>query len=117
MSAVIERERHHAGIVDEHVDAAELGLGEVDERLHVGAARHVDSAEACRAALGLDVGDELFEALRTPRADHDLGAALGEQAGRGLADAAAAPGDGDDFSFDVAHDLSPFRTVAIAAPE
>jgi hypothetical protein len=52
------RERHHSGIVDEHVDRSELRLCEGNERLHVVAVRDVEGL-----AKALHSGDPAFDAL------------------------------------------------------
>ena len=86
-----------------HVDAAELGLREIDQGLGVLAAGHVDGAKARGAALRRYVSHQLLEALGAARTHHHVGATLRQQAGDGLANAARSAGDDNDFPLDARH--------------
>ena len=50
-----------------------------------------------------DFGGQVFQAIRTARAEDDAGAVPRQFTRGGFADAAAGAGDGDDFSFDSGH--------------
>ena len=95
------RERHQPRIVDHHVDLAELLLGELHERLHIFAIGHVQRAIGSRPAFGLNIGYDLLKAVDPPCAKHDISAAPGQKPRGHLTDAAARPGDGDDFPLQV----------------
>ena len=55
-----------AGIVDEHVDAAERLRGPVDAVAHRAAVRHVEADGDRFPALGLDLARERFEPVHAP---------------------------------------------------
>jgi hypothetical protein len=89
-----------AGVAHEHVEPPELRHGQADESFEVVAGGDVHGAgDGAPAALADLLGD-LVEPRRSPRAEHDGGAPLGEQAGGGLADSAARSGDGHDLAAD-----------------
>jgi small subunit ribosomal protein S12 len=82
-------EQHHARVVDERVEPAELGDGplhRVDRLLLVG---HVDLERDRPAAVGLDRRDQRVEPVPAPRGDRHGGAPGGERPRRRLADPAA----------------------------
>ncbi|MNG30985.1 hypothetical protein D3C84_1167150 [compost metagenome] len=61
--------RHDPGVVDQHIDPAELLQGEVDEGLGVFPAGHIQ-APACGAAAGLaDFRHQALQAFATPCAE------------------------------------------------
>ena len=84
-------ERHDPGVVDQHVDRAELRLDLVEEALERRAVRHVDDPAEHRRALALH-GDLVQVADGHGRAD------AGEQLRRRGADATPAAGDDDDLA-------------------
>lgn len=82
-----------AGAADEHVQATESVDGCGDERLEVIAAPHVGLlADGCPAGL-FDPAGDVGEPVAPARPERDPGAALRQQQGGRLADAAAHPGD------------------------
>jgi hypothetical protein len=101
------RDRHHAGVVDQHVQAPEALTGQLDERGHVLAPAHVGGHRRDRAAVGGDAGSHRLQARGSAGPEHDAGAALGQQLRSRLADPAAGPRDGDDLLLDAAHALAP----------
>ena len=88
------------GVVDEDIDAAELfeRLGEA--RLDLLFARHVHRDGQRLAAALLDFPFERGELVRAARRQHQARAVLGEQQGRGAADALRRPGDNGDSLLD-----------------
>ncbi len=90
-------QRHHAGIVDDHVDASETFERMGGEGLDVRAARHVQRPGLGDAAARRDVGHDALEPVGAAGAQQHRGAAVREQPRRGFADAAAGAGDEDDF--------------------
>ena len=100
--------RHEAGVVDDHVDAAVRLHSAIHQALDLLARSDVglnDSVLAERQLLG-----ERLKPVETARAQHELGAALGEMSGGGLAEPAARAGDDDDFILDAfCHDQFPFQ--------
>ncbi|NYD67647.1 hypothetical protein BJ972_002166 [Agromyces atrinae] len=89
-------EQHHAGVVDEHVEAAEA----VDDALHggfgLGAHRDVGDDGEGDPARRLDLGDESVESVAAAGDDGDRRTLARESEGRGSADATARPGDEGD---------------------
>jgi hypothetical protein len=77
-------QQHHAGVVDDDVDAAELARGALDGRLRLLAVGDVglDRQPA-------DVGGQRVEAVLAPRDPRHRRALRGERARRRLADPAA----------------------------
>ena len=76
-----------AGVVDEHVDAAELAARAVDDRLDLGRVADV-AAEAERAdAERAQLLGGLLAAVDVARAEDEVGARLGEAFGHLPADA------------------------------
>src|SRR3954451_6764004 len=98
------RERHQAGVVDEHVQAPKALPDEVDEGGHLLTARDIKGLVLDLAAMMANVGRERLQPLGAARAQDDGCTALGEQARGGLSDAAARARDGDDLAFDLRHD-------------
>src|SRR5690606_31393145 len=96
-------QRHHAGIVDDHVDPAELLAGVVDEGLGALAAGDVQPAEQCRTARLVDLSGECLQTFHPSRTQYDLGALVRQQTRGGFADATAGTGYEDDFAADVRH--------------
>ena len=77
-----------AGDVPHDVDAAEVGLGAVDERVDIGALRHVDALGHGLAAVGLDLLGGRLRAGLVDVAAHDRRARGREHVRRGLPDPA-----------------------------
>ena len=86
------------GVVDEHVDAAQLRLGALDEVLQVLHAPHVGLDADGAAAERLHGLDGLLEGAGLAGGDGDVGAGLGQAQRDRAADAAAAAGDDGDFA-------------------
>jgi hypothetical protein len=99
------RERHHAGIVDEHVDSP-VGLdGRLHQLAHVLPLRHVRDHRSGLAARFGDLGRQCFDPVGAARPEDDAGASCGEIAcGRG-AHAARCAGDDDYLTRDVVSHL------------
>ena len=110
---LLSRDEGEAGVVDEDVDAAELGDGAIDHRLDLLGLGDVKIEGEGAAAEGADLfGDggcaapgsvafglrEVF-VRAGERGDDDVCAVFGEADGDGAADAAHAAGAGDDGDF------------------
>ena len=83
------RQGHHARVVDEHVDSAELADRTVDQSGDVVARGHVDRARNGRSAVRVDLPGDVVEPISPPRREHDL-VPFGTQPGRGRLPNAAA---------------------------
>ena len=97
VSRVAGHGRADAGVVDEHVDPAELRHRLVDQALALLGVGHV-GRDRVHAAAGRAhrVGDAL-ELLDPAGAEHDVGAGLGEAVGERDAQPARGTGDDDDL--------------------
>ena len=86
-------EQHHPGVVDDGVEAAELGDGALDQRLGLGAVGDV-GLDRQRATAGVaDLGDQLLQPV-DPAGRHRDRRAFAREPLRGrLADAAGGAGD------------------------
>ncbi len=82
-----------AGIVQHHVDHAELRLGAVERGLDTGTIGHVQYHGVCLSALGLNGLCKLRQPLGAPRREHYAGASLRSHAGQMGADTAGGAGD------------------------
>lgn len=91
------RQRHHAGVVDDHVDPAVPPHGLLGERDHVHAVGDVQAACVDAAARLLDLLRERLQALLAAGADDHLVAFASQAQRGGLADAAAGAGDQNDL--------------------
>ncbi|MCY1370109.1 hypothetical protein D9M69_571870 [compost metagenome] len=87
----------HAGVVDQHVDRAELRFDGVEHRAHRVGVRHVGLHREGTNAGGLQLGNQRF-GRRGARGvvDGDGEPVSGEPAGDGGADAARGAGDEGD---------------------
>ena len=92
-------EQHHARVVHEDVEAAELGLRLPDERVRLLLVGHVELAHQRPAAVRLDPSPELLQPVHPPRAERDRGALSSKGHGRRLADARRRPGDSGHPAF------------------
>ena len=92
-----------AGVVDEHVDRAEVVPGGLHERLDLLVVGHVagDGEEA--AARGLDERGRIAEAVEAAGGADDVGPALRQRRGPGDAEAVAGAGDDDRLAFHREH--------------
>ena len=92
-----QRGRHDAGVVDQHVDAAEGRFGRIEQRLHVARIGHVGLDCDGGAAVGKHACHQLVcRRLAAGVIDDDLHAVARQAAGDGRADAArGARDDGD----------------------
>ena len=86
----------HAGVVDQHVDVAELGHRRVDQRLALVGVGDVGlHREHPAAGVAHQLG-RLLQPVGTAGAEDHVGAGLGQPAGEGHAQAAGGAGhDGD----------------------
>src|SRR5579859_1718465 len=97
---------HDAGIVEEHVELAEVNDDRVHHRLDLRLVGYVEQIGLGLAALRGDFGDDGVELVLAPRGDRHLRALGGEMARCLGADAGAATGDEDDLILDAfAHDI------------
>ena len=87
------RQRHHASVVDQDVDAAELELGEVHEGVNIIEVDNIERSIADEAAGALDLVRKAFQPVRPSSAKHDACAMLGEHSGGPFADTARSAGD------------------------
>jgi hypothetical protein len=103
----------HAGVVDQNVDGADLGLDALDEGAHAGRVRHVAGHGGRLAAGGANVRRGLFGAGGVAAVDDDMGAGFRQSAGQRPADAAGRAGDEGDAAveaeklFDEGHGNTP----------
>jgi hypothetical protein len=98
VSACDRPEQHHAGVVDEDVEAAELRVGGADEapgRLLVG---NVDLDRQRAAAVRLDPPGERVDPVLAPGAERDRAALGRERQRRCLADPGRCAGDRCDLA-------------------
>jgi len=107
-------EQHHARVVDEDVEPAELVDGPLHGRLRLLALRDVGLDHERGAARVAQLRGQRVEALLAPRHERDGGAAGGELAGGGVADAAGRAGDQGDGALEAAHAQD--RTAAAQQP-
>jgi hypothetical protein len=112
---VQRRQRHYAGIVDNHVDLPECFQREIGEPLHVGELGHVERAVFCCPTGGANLGSDFLEAVSPARAKNDAVPLAGEEAGGGLADAATGAGDQNNFGTAGHSGCSPRRMVHFGA--
>jgi len=109
-----------AGVVHQHVDAAEAVAGLGDEAGHVvGGGDVAGEPRAAHAALALEVGGGPLAALAVASADDDVRAQLGERVGHLQADAGGAAGDDRDAAVEVeqiadVHPATPCAAVSRA---
>ncbi|MCY1532766.1 hypothetical protein D9M68_680550 [compost metagenome] len=101
LELVQRRQRHHARVVDQHVDAAEGLDGGGGELFQIGALGHVGGDGDGFAAGLADLGDDLVEPVGAAGREHHLGAARGQVARRRFAQAAAGTGDDGNLALDV----------------
>ncbi|CKT20317.1 Uncharacterised protein [Mycobacterium tuberculosis] len=112
---------HDAGVVDQHVDRAELALDGVEEsrkRIRVGDIEFAVHVE-------VEIGTRLFRHRLIDVADSDLGSQVVQRGRCGQSDPPGAAGDGDYFVLDLVPDLDadgcpawhcrPFARRALAA--
>ena len=92
--------RPDAGVVDQHVDAAQVLHRLVDERLAAVGVRDVRAHGDGAPAGGLDELARVLELLDAAGAEGDVRAGLGEGLGERDAEAGRGPGDDGDFSFE-----------------
>nr|BFF24761.1 hypothetical protein GCM10025732_27260 [Glycomyces mayteni] len=97
------------GVVDDHVEAAEVRDGRFDGRVHRGLVGDVHGERQDRVAVLLD---QLAETLSAPRGGGDAVAAAEGRFGELPAEAAGRTGDEPDL----AHDDVPLRCVRGAGP-
>ena len=93
--------RHHAGVVEDHVDAAVLLDGGVDQRLDLRRIGYVGGTCGRLAAASRNLLDEHLQPLDAPRPQHHRCPALGEISRGRFAQTAAGAGDDDDLARDV----------------
>ena len=92
------RQRHDAGVVDQHIDAAEGGNRLGKQATHVVRLAHVGLADGGAAARGVDAGGQRLGGRDAfGIVDHDGKAVAGESLGDGRADAARSAGDKRDL--------------------
>ncbi|MNE05542.1 hypothetical protein D3C80_981100 [compost metagenome] len=101
------RQRHHTGIVDDHIDPAMQLQRKVHKPLHVVSAGDIQCLEVRDSTARVDLATEYFEALGTTRPEHDMRPLAGQQARCRLAYATARARDQNDFFRDIRHDLIP----------
>jgi hypothetical protein len=93
--------RLHAGVVDHHVETAEVLDRPVDQPLEVGDLAHVGLDTGRLVAERLDLVLELFSGVLLRHVvDDDVGLAPGERQRDRLADPAVAPGDDGNLSLE-----------------
>ena len=85
--------RRDAGVVDQDVDAAELAVDVLDERVDLVPVADVARAGGSLCALGAQRGRDLLAGVGLAADDHDLGAGLRERPRHGEPEAARAAGD------------------------
>ncbi|MNR28926.1 hypothetical protein D3C85_1462750 [compost metagenome] len=83
------------GVVDQDVDAAELALGQGEQRFDLGHVRQVGRVMDCLHPVPGDLGQR--RARVAEAVEHDVGACAGQHLGNAQADAAG--GTGDECSF------------------
>ncbi len=105
------RHRHDPGVVDEHVERPELLLHLVEEGGEAGVVGHVERQPE---RAGAELGGDRFRRLTVEVADRYPGSLTRQRQGGGAADAAAATGDGNDFSGERARFLSHLDNLADA---
>ena len=86
-------EQHHAGVVDDGVEAAELGDGALDQGLGGGAVGDVGLDRERLAAGVVDLPGQALQPVDAAGRDGDRGAVGGEAFRGRLADAAGGAGD------------------------
>jgi len=96
---------HQSGVQEHHVHAAKPVLRQGDDAVVVFLPGHIQRLPDGVPAALRDVICDLFELVRAPRTEHDLGALLGEQPGGGFANTRRCAGDDDDFVMN--HDACP----------
>ena len=102
------RQAHDAGIVDQHVDAAERGFSRVEHARHGGDIRDVGLSRHGPAAGPLDPGDHRRRGSAVAGiVHHDGEAVLGQALGDRGADTAGGTGDDGNLIGLGGHDLSP----------
>jgi len=85
---VLDRaQQHHASVVDEHVEAAELFVGAAHERIGLGLVADVGLDGERGSAGRADALGERVDAVGAARGERDGGAGLGAGERGGLADA------------------------------
>ncbi len=100
-----QRQRHDAGIVDEDVDAAELGNSGIDEGLHVGAVGDIERSRYHDTTSGTDFLAQSVQTVGSARADDEFRTGETQFAGRGGADAAAGASDQHYLVVHIGHAL------------
>jgi len=108
----------HAGVVDEDVDLAEVGLDLGDKGGDAVEVGEVVFVELAALALGGDLVEDVRVALAAD--DGDVGASFGEADGHGFAKAAAGAGEEGYFAFEaehVEHGCSWFSLVWLVAAQ
>ena len=94
------RKRHHTGIVDDDIHLAEFVVREIDESGDIFLTCDIQRPEFSRTASATNIGDQFFQPVGAPRADHDMRAFLPQQPCRCFPDTAACSRDCNDFSVD-----------------
>src|SRR5581483_10845880 len=85
-----------AGVVDEHVDAAELRARPLDDRLDLALVANVAPERERPTPVGAQLLGRPLAAVEVAGAEDEIGARLGERLGHLAADAGAAAGDDRD---------------------
>ncbi|MNL04767.1 hypothetical protein D3C87_1253440 [compost metagenome] len=93
--------RHQAGVVDHHVDTAELFDSGCDERLHLRLYRDIGGNGQRFTTGGTNFFGNHLQTLFTPRCQYDLGAASGQVTGGAFTQSAAGASDNHNFAADV----------------
>jgi hypothetical protein len=97
---VLQRRRHRGdpGVVDEHVDAAELGDGGVDERAALLPVADVAGHREGPPPEGPNLGGDHLAGVELAAGHHDVGASLGEAEGHRPAEALGGAGHHDHLA-------------------
>src|SRR5256885_5647947 len=111
------RTRHpHAGIVDEHIQPAEVGDDGVYDRLELALVGDVELIGARLSASGGDLVDDLVELVLAASGNGDERPPRREMPGGFRAEPGAATGDQYDFAFNCfVHDTSPKKLAWVAS--
>ena len=105
-------ERRDAGVVAEHVAAAEFPVDAVGERPHGRPVRDIDVRRDGALALRPDLSGDLVRGAKIDVGDSDVHALAREREGHRPPEPAATPGDDRDFALEVLHGQAPFFRFA-----